>query len=233
MGSDGTASPTERDGSNAKKRFSQGDAANAEALASLEAGVLKLERDSPTGAGGLYASIGNEIEARMPLRARLQELATFLAWFALIASCTIQYPMVWVAFWNHVEALRERMYSFHRRSVSFPLWGLWVAVLFCYRRMIYRRAAPDLGALLLHAEVFACVVLCMTGELPRLLRACSPFSLGSYFPFATVYTPVVPIEREVQGVDAASIDNRSSTEAFFFLSFGYLSNSLARSHGSI
>lgn len=165
MGSDGTASPTEqRDGSNAKKRFGQADMSTAEAMANLEAGVLKLERDSPTGSGGLYPLGNNEIEARMPLRARLQELATFVAWFALIASCTMQYPMVWVAFWNHVEALRVHMYSFHRRSVSLPLWGLWVAALFCYRRMIYRRVTPDLGALLLHAEVFACVVLCMTGE---------------------------------------------------------------------
>lgn len=166
MGSDGTASPTERDGSNAKKRFSQTDATanNLEALTNLEAGVLKLEREGLVCAGGPYSPGGNEIEARMPLRSRLQELATFVAWFALIASCTMQYPMVWVAFWNHIEALRVHMYSFHRRSFSLPLWGLWVALLLGYRRMIYRRIAPDLGALFFHTEVFACVVLCMTGE---------------------------------------------------------------------
>lgn len=173
MGSDGTASPTEPDRSSAKKRFYQGG--DLEIL-KLEAGALKLDRDSPGSSnGGLYSSGATqsgggggggrtEIDAKMPLRARLQELATFVAWFALIASCTMQYPMVWVAFWNHVEALRLHTYSFHRRSVSLPLWGLWVAGLFCYRRMIYRKVAPDMGALLLHAEVFACVVLCMTGE---------------------------------------------------------------------
>lgn len=172
MGADaGSASPTEQS-CNAKKRFSQGDLTAAEALLSLEAGVLKLERDSP-GGGGTYppSFVSNEIDARMPLRARLQELATFVAWFALIASCTMQYPMVWVAFWNHVEALRSHKHSFHWRSVSLPLWALWVAALFCYRRMIYRRVAPDMGALLLHAEVFACVVLCMTGERDAIIEA--------------------------------------------------------------
>lgn len=162
MGSDGTASPTERDGSNAKKRYSQTDNSSPDILLSLEAGVLKLERES-AGNSNAYA-VGNEIDARMPLRARLQELATFAAWFALIASCTMQYPMVWVAFWNHVEAIREHLGSFNRRCVSFPLWSIWVTGLIFYRRMIYRRVAPDMGALLVHAEVFACVVLCMTGE---------------------------------------------------------------------
>lgn len=165
MGSDGSASPTEqRDGTcNAKKRFSQGDVlSSAEALATLEAGVLKLERDSNSANNGGYNN--NEIEARMPLRARLEELATFIAWFALIASCVVQYPMVWVAFWDHVHALQTHSYSFHRRTVMLPLWGLWVAALFCYRRVIYRKVTPDLGALLLHTEVFACVVLGMTGE---------------------------------------------------------------------
>lgn len=188
--SDGTASPTEsRDGSsNAKKRSfgqqpgenncnnSNGGSSNsgggqmvvssAESLVALETGLLKLERENchQHGAGHLHFQLSHEIDARMPLRSRLQELATFVAWFALIASCTMQYPMVWVAFWNHVQALRVRMGSFHRRTVALPLWGLWVAALFCYRRTIYRRVAPDLGALFMHAEVFACVVLVMTGE---------------------------------------------------------------------
>lgn len=169
MGSDGTASPAESRDGNAKKRFGQqGDnsgmvASSAESLVALETGLLKIEREGLSG-GNLYHG-SNEIDARMPLRARLQELATFVAWFALIASCTMQYPMVWVAFWNHVEALRLRMGSFHRRTVALPMWGLWVSALFCYRRTIYRRVPPDLGALVLHAEVFACVVLAMTGEL--------------------------------------------------------------------
>lgn len=166
MGSDGTASPAESRDGNAKKRFGQqGDnsgmvASSAESLVALETGLLKIEREGLSG-GNLYHG-SNEIDARMPLRARLQELATFVAWFALIASCTMQYPMVWVAFWNHVEALRLRMGSFHRRTVALPMWGLWVSALFCYRRTIYRRVPPDLGALVLHAEVFACVVLAMT-----------------------------------------------------------------------
>lgn len=167
MGSDGGASPTESRDGNAKKRFSQAEM-GAEPVAALEAGLLKMERDVQgtkfvvVGGGG--SNFGNEIDARMPVRARLQELATFIAWFALIASCVIQYPMVWVAFWNHVQELRIRMYSFHRRTVSLPLWGFWVGALFCYRRTIYRRAPPDIGGLLVHAEVFACVVVAMTGE---------------------------------------------------------------------
>lgn len=170
MGSDGTASPTEGRDSNAKKRFGQQTDGGGmvmsydESLVALETGLLKLERDGQCGNRDGVHHGANEIDARMPLRARLQELATFVAWFALIASCTMQYPMVWVTFWNHVQALRVRMGSFHRRTVALPLWGLWVAALFCYRRTIYKRVAPDLVALLLHAEIFACVVLGMTGK---------------------------------------------------------------------
>lgn len=93
----------------------------------------------------------------------------FVAWFGVIASCAIQYPMVWVAFWNHMQDMRLHVHPVHRRSVALPLWAGWVAVIFCYRRTIYRRAPPDLSALLLHAEVFTFVVLAMTGEC-----GCSP-----------------------------------------------------------
>lgn len=190
--SDGTASasPTtsERDCST-KKRFSQTTTAaeqlstsSAEALllSGLEAGVLKLERDSSAGGGGvgggkggggsgLYASAGTAVglggyEKGLPLRARVSEVSAFVAVFALIASSTMQIAMVWVSFWMRVEELRTRSVSFHRRTVAFPLWGLWVALLLGYRRMIYKRIAPDMAVLFTHAEILACVVLFMTGE---------------------------------------------------------------------
>ncbi|CAM9503476.1 unnamed protein product [Ectocarpus sp. 13 AM-2016] len=190
MGSDDTASasPTttgDRDCST-KKRFSQvaeqsSSSTSAETLllSGLEAGVLKLERDSSTTAGGssngnaagLFAaspSCGGgglcylEIDPRMPVRTRLAELLSFLAWLSLIASCCTQYAMLWVSFWMRIEELRTRSTSFHRRTVALPLWGLWVAGLFCYRRMIYKRIPPDMVALFRNAEVLALVVLFMT-----------------------------------------------------------------------
>lgn len=190
VSSDGTASasPTtsERDCST-KKRFSQTTAAeqsssssSAEALllSGLEAGVLKLERDSPTAGGGgnkgsggggagMYASsstVGLGYDSRMPLRARISEVSAFVAVFALVASSVMQIAMVWVSFWMRVEELRTRSVSFHRRTIAFPLWGLWVAALLGYRRMIYKRIAPDMAVLFMHAEILALVVLFMTGE---------------------------------------------------------------------
>lgn len=192
VSSDGTASasPTtsERDCST-KKRFSQtatttteqsSSSSSAEALllSGLEAGVLKLERDSPTAGGGsgkgsggagLYSSsstVGLGYDNRMPLglRARVSEVSAFVAVFALIASSVMQIAMVWVSFWMRVEELRTRSVSFHRRTVAFPLWGLWVAGLLGYRRMIYKRIAPDMAVLYMHAEILALVVLFMTGE---------------------------------------------------------------------
>ncbi|CAM9317366.1 unnamed protein product [Choristocarpus tenellus] len=159
MAVEGSVSPTERErDSNAKKRFiKEGEVGTgAEVLLSLEAGALKLERD-------LSATYGNnEIDARIPFRARVEEVVAFVVWFAVIASCAAQYPMVWVAFWNHVQKIQEGSNPLRHRSVALPLWGLWVVGLFFYRRSIYKRASPDLGGLLLHAEIFACVVLTMT-----------------------------------------------------------------------
>lgn len=193
MGSDDTASASPTTGDrdcSTKKRFSQvaeqsSSSTSAETLllSGLEAGVLKLERDSSATAGGssngnggagLFAASPScagggglcylEIDARMPVRARLAELLSFLAWFSLIASCCTQYAMLWVSFWVRIEELRTRSTSFHRRTVALPLWGLWVAGLFCYRRMIYKRIPPDMVALFRNAEVLALVVLFMTGE---------------------------------------------------------------------
>lgn len=189
VSTDGTASPTtsERADCSTKKRFSQttttaeqsSSSSSAEALllSGLEAGVLKLERDSPTAGGGsnkgsggagLYASssaVGLGYENRMPLRARISEVSAFVAVFALVASSVMQIAMVWVSFWMRVEELRTRSVSFHRRTIAFPLWGLWVAALLGYRRMIYKRIAPDMAVLFMHAEILALVVLFMTGEL--------------------------------------------------------------------
>lgn len=189
VSSDGTASasPTtsERDCST-KKRFSQTTAEQSSSsssaetllLSGLEAGVLKLERDSPTAGGGggagLYASsstVGLGYDNRMPLRARISEVSAFVAVFALVASSVMQIAMVWVSFWMRVEELRTRSVSFHRRTIAFPLWGLWVAALLGYRRMIYKRIAPDMAVLFMHAEILALVVLFMTGELSWDLRS--------------------------------------------------------------
>lgn len=189
VSSDGTASasPTtsERDCST-KKRFSQttteqssSSSSSAEALllSGLEAGVLKLERDSPTAGGtsggaGLYSSSTGLYTSStgLPLRARVSEVSAFVAVFALVASSVMQIAMVWVSFWMRVEELRTRSVSFHRRTIAFPLWGLWVAALLGYRRMIYKRIAPDMAVLFMHAEILALVVLFMTGESRR-----SPF----------------------------------------------------------
>lgn len=193
VSSDGTASasPTtsERDCST-KKRFSQTTAEQSSSsssaetllLSGLEAGVLKLERDSPTahagsgsskgsGGAGLYASsstaVGLGYDNRTPLRARISEVSAFVAVFALVASSVMQIAMVWVSFWMRVEELRTRSVSFHRRTIAFPLWGLWVAALLGYRRMIYKRIAPDMAVLFMHAEILALVVLFMTGESSR------------------------------------------------------------------
>lgn len=182
VSSDGTASasPTSERDCSTKKRFSQTTAeqssssSSAEALllSGLEAGVLKLERDSPTaasnkGAGLLYVSstAGLGYDNRIPLRARISEVSAFVAVFALIASSVMQIAMVWVSFWMRVEEVRTRSVSFHRRTIAFPLWGLWVAALLGYRRMIYKRIAPDMAVLFMHAEILALVVLLMTGEL--------------------------------------------------------------------
>lgn len=186
-----SASPTtsERDCST-KKRFSQASDAlsssstEALLLSGLEAGVLKLDSPGVGGSGGvggssssngsskgnsgvgLYSSSGGYSDhARMPLRARISEVSAFVAVFALIASSAMQIAMVWVSFWMRIEELRTRSVSFHRRTVAFPLWGLWVAALLGYRRMIYKRIAPDMAKLFMHAEILALVVLGMTGEL--------------------------------------------------------------------
>lgn len=196
--SDGTASasPTtsERDCST-KKRYSQttteqllSSSAEALLLSGLEAGVMKGERDSSPGVGGvgggkgvggvgLYASsgaVGLGYESRLPLRARVSEVSAFVAVLALIASSAMQIAMVWVSFWMRVEELRSKTVSFHRRTVGFPLWALWVALLLGYRRMIYKRIAPDMAVLFLHAEILACVVLCMTGEYVSLALLSAP-----------------------------------------------------------
>eukprot|EP00903_Cladosiphon_okamuranus_P015900 g14685.t1 len=183
VSSDGTASASpatsERDCST-KKRFSlttaeqSSSSSSAETLllSGLEAGVLKLERDSPTahagsgsgkgsGGAGLYASSG-VVGFGYDMRARISEMSGFMAVFALIASSVMQIAMVWVSFWMRVEELRTRSVSFHRRTIAFPLWGLWVAALLAYRRMIYKRIAPDMAALFRHAEILALVVLFMT-----------------------------------------------------------------------
>lgn len=118
---------------------------------------------------GLYSSSGAYSDhSRMPLRARISEVLAFLAVFALIASSAMQIAMVWVSFWVRVEEIRTRSVSFHRRTVAFPLWGLWVAALLGYRRMIYKRIAPDMANLFMHAEILALVVLGMTGEFSSL-----------------------------------------------------------------
>lgn len=161
-------------------------------LSGLEAGVLNL--DSPVGSGGVGVGVGGGVgggsssngsgkgnsgvglfsssggygsssdHARLPLRARISEVSAFVAVFALIASSAMQIAMVWVSFWMRVEELRTRSVSFHKRTVAFPLWGLWVAALLGYRRMIYKRIAPDMAKLFMHAEILALVVLGMTGE---------------------------------------------------------------------
>lgn len=167
MGSDVAAASSPADQSSTKKRFSnteQSSAAETLLLSSLEAGVLKLERDSSADSGGG----GNGL----PLRARLAELLSFLAWLSLIASCCTQYAMVWVSFWMRIEELRTRSTSFHRRSVALPLWGLWVAALLCYRRTIYKRINPDMVCLFRNAEILSFVVLFMTGEFAKVSPAC-------------------------------------------------------------
>lgn len=167
-------------------------------LSGLEAGVLSL--DSPGGSCGggvgsgvvvgsssngsskgnsgvgLFSSSGgygsSSDHARLPLRARISEVSAFVAVFALIASSAMQIAMVWVSFWMRVEEIRTRSVSFHRRTVAFPLWGLWVAALLGYRRMIYKRIAPDMAKLFMHAEILALVVLGMTGEFLLLYSFC-------------------------------------------------------------
>ncbi|CAN0027448.1 unnamed protein product [Pylaiella littoralis] len=184
-----SASPTtssERDCST-KKRFCQtsdvlsSSSTEALLLSGLEAGMLKLDSPGVGGCGGgggssssngsgksnsgvgLYSSSGAYSDhSRMPLRARISEVLAFLAVFALIASSAMQIAMVWVSFWVRVEEIRTRSVSFHRRTVAFPLWGLWVAALLGYRRMIYKRIAPDMAKLFMHAEILALVVLGMT-----------------------------------------------------------------------
>lgn len=146
----------QRDG-NTKRRFSQGNRTMLYPQVQ-DPKWLRTERRPR-----LALACPRDVSRGTTLRAQLHELAAFVSWFAIIASCTAQYPMVWVAFWDQVQTLRERVYS-SRREVASPVFlALWVTALGRYRRAIYQRVPPDVVTLVVHAEVFACTVLAMTG----------------------------------------------------------------------